>query len=156
MQQELSPSFVLLGALWFDRSNSLRRPQKKGDVFQRSCSSWAVFILLPVGAGDHNYCRNPDASERPWCYIAGPDGTIQRQFCTIETCKGKCTYNKTMLMLFNHPVVIFFSSMLYLEKTKSTLSKMFREIIFLIICCLKNMRSAKVFMEANRDDPIPD
>ncbi|KAF6729738.1 Phosphoinositide-3-kinase-interacting protein 1 [Oryzias melastigma] len=40
-----------------------------------------------TGAGDHNYCRNPDASERPWCYIAGPDGTIQRQFCTIETCK---------------------------------------------------------------------
>ncbi|RVE68258.1 hypothetical protein OJAV_G00089450 [Oryzias javanicus] len=40
-----------------------------------------------TGAGDHNYCRNPDASERPWCYIAGPDGTIQRQFCAIETCK---------------------------------------------------------------------
>uniref|UniRef100_A0A3P9H643 Thyroid adenoma-associated protein homolog n=1 Tax=Oryzias latipes TaxID=8090 RepID=A0A3P9H643_ORYLA len=40
-----------------------------------------------TGAGDHNYCRNPDASERPWCYVAGPDGTIQRQFCTIETCK---------------------------------------------------------------------
>uniref|UniRef100_A0A3Q0RXW7 Phosphoinositide-3-kinase interacting protein 1 n=1 Tax=Amphilophus citrinellus TaxID=61819 RepID=A0A3Q0RXW7_AMPCI len=39
------------------------------------------------GVGDHSYCRNPDASERPWCYIAGPDGTIQRQFCTIETCK---------------------------------------------------------------------
>ncbi|CAG5923165.1 unnamed protein product [Menidia menidia] len=40
-----------------------------------------------TGAGDHSYCRNPDASERPWCYIAGPDGTIQRQFCKIETCK---------------------------------------------------------------------
>ncbi|KAM4576650.1 phosphoinositide-3-kinase-interacting protein 1 [Odontesthes bonariensis] len=40
-----------------------------------------------TGAGDHNYCRNPDASEGPWCYIAGPDGTIQRQFCAIEACK---------------------------------------------------------------------
>ncbi|XP_069565649.1 phosphoinositide-3-kinase-interacting protein 1 [Brachyistius frenatus] len=40
-----------------------------------------------TGVGDHNYCRNPDAFERPWCYIAGPDGTIQRQFCPIETCK---------------------------------------------------------------------
>lgn len=39
------------------------------------------------GAGDHNYCRNPDSSERPWCYIAGPDGTVQRQFCAIDTCK---------------------------------------------------------------------
>ncbi|XP_042278417.1 phosphoinositide-3-kinase-interacting protein 1 [Thunnus maccoyii] len=40
-----------------------------------------------TGVGDHNYCRNPDSSERPWCYIAGPDGTIQRQFCSIDTCK---------------------------------------------------------------------
>ncbi|XP_023136958.1 phosphoinositide-3-kinase-interacting protein 1 [Amphiprion ocellaris] len=40
-----------------------------------------------TGVGDHNYCRNPDSSDRPWCYIAGPDGTIQRQFCTIEPCK---------------------------------------------------------------------
>ncbi|XP_029961178.1 phosphoinositide-3-kinase-interacting protein 1 [Salarias fasciatus] len=40
-----------------------------------------------TGAGDHSYCRNPDASERPWCYIVGPDEAIQRQFCTIETCR---------------------------------------------------------------------
>uniref|UniRef100_A0A1A8NYH5 Phosphoinositide-3-kinase interacting protein 1 n=1 Tax=Nothobranchius rachovii TaxID=451742 RepID=A0A1A8NYH5_9TELE len=39
-----------------------------------------------TGGGDHNYCRNPDASERPWCYITTPDGTIQRQFCAIDTC----------------------------------------------------------------------
>ncbi|XP_006784329.1 phosphoinositide-3-kinase-interacting protein 1 [Neolamprologus brichardi] len=39
------------------------------------------------GVGDHNYCRNPDASERPWCYIAGPDGAIQRESCALETCK---------------------------------------------------------------------
>uniref|UniRef100_H3DEK3 Phosphoinositide-3-kinase interacting protein 1 n=1 Tax=Tetraodon nigroviridis TaxID=99883 RepID=H3DEK3_TETNG len=39
-----------------------------------------------TGVGDHSYCRNPDSSERPWCYIAGPDGTVQRQFCTIDTC----------------------------------------------------------------------
>ncbi|XP_034397745.1 phosphoinositide-3-kinase-interacting protein 1 [Cyclopterus lumpus] len=42
-----------------------------------------------TGVGDHNYCRNPDSSERPWCYIAGPDGAIQRQFCAIGTCKGQ-------------------------------------------------------------------
>ncbi|XP_029296635.1 phosphoinositide-3-kinase-interacting protein 1 [Cottoperca gobio] len=40
-----------------------------------------------TGVGDHNYCRNPDSSERPWCYIAGPDGTVQKQFCAIDTCK---------------------------------------------------------------------
>ncbi|KAI3372852.1 hypothetical protein L3Q82_023303, partial [Scortum barcoo] len=46
--------------------------------------------LLPdsqTGVGDHNHCRNPDSSERPWCYIAAPDGTLQREFCAIATCK---------------------------------------------------------------------
>ncbi|XP_053181138.1 phosphoinositide-3-kinase-interacting protein 1 [Scomber japonicus] len=42
-----------------------------------------------TGVGDHNYCRNPDSSERPWCYIASPDGTVQRQFCSIDTCEDK-------------------------------------------------------------------
>ncbi|CAB1423334.1 unnamed protein product [Pleuronectes platessa] len=40
-----------------------------------------------AGVGDHNYCRNPDSSPRPWCYIVSPDETIQRQSCAIETCK---------------------------------------------------------------------
>ncbi|KAF7665536.1 hypothetical protein LDENG_00140230 [Lucifuga dentata] len=40
-----------------------------------------------TGVGDHNYCRNPDFSDRPWCYITGPDGMVQRQFCSTDTCK---------------------------------------------------------------------
>ncbi|XP_049572630.1 phosphoinositide-3-kinase-interacting protein 1 [Syngnathus scovelli] len=40
-----------------------------------------------TGVGDHNYCRNPDSSERPWCYISGPDGTVQKQFCSIDMCQ---------------------------------------------------------------------
>ncbi|XP_072289458.1 phosphoinositide-3-kinase-interacting protein 1 [Eucyclogobius newberryi] len=40
-----------------------------------------------TGVGDHNYCRNPDLAERPWCYIAGPDGITQRGFCKIEACQ---------------------------------------------------------------------
>ncbi|XP_061762554.1 phosphoinositide-3-kinase-interacting protein 1 [Nerophis ophidion] len=39
-----------------------------------------------TGVGDHNYCRNPDSSERPWCYITGPDATIQKQFCSLQAC----------------------------------------------------------------------
>ncbi|KAF3695800.1 Phosphoinositide-3-kinase-interacting protein 1 Kringle domain-containing protein HGFL Precursor [Channa argus] len=44
-----------------------------------------------TGVGDHNYCRNPDTSEGPWCYIAGPDGTVQRQFCAIDKCKEQAS-----------------------------------------------------------------
>ncbi|XP_040010600.1 phosphoinositide-3-kinase-interacting protein 1 isoform X2 [Xiphias gladius] len=50
---------------------------------------------LQTGVGDHNYCRNPDSSEGPWCYIAGPDGTIQRQFCAIDTCEEAESLNPT-------------------------------------------------------------
>ncbi|KAJ3604720.1 hypothetical protein NHX12_029459 [Muraenolepis orangiensis] len=39
-----------------------------------------------TGVGDHNYCRNPDSSEGPWCFIGGPDGTVQRQACSIQPC----------------------------------------------------------------------
>ncbi|KAK5871467.1 hypothetical protein PBY51_004349 [Eleginops maclovinus] len=44
-----------------------------------------------TGVGDHNYCRNPDSSERPWCYIAGPDGTVQKQLCALDTCKEQAS-----------------------------------------------------------------
>uniref|UniRef100_A0A3P8W2K1 Phosphoinositide-3-kinase interacting protein 1 n=1 Tax=Cynoglossus semilaevis TaxID=244447 RepID=A0A3P8W2K1_CYNSE len=46
------------------------------------------FISIPlVGVGDHNYCRNPDSSRRPWCYITGPADVVHRQFCDIQACK---------------------------------------------------------------------
>uniref|UniRef100_A0A8C7LGH1 Phosphoinositide-3-kinase interacting protein 1 n=1 Tax=Oncorhynchus kisutch TaxID=8019 RepID=A0A8C7LGH1_ONCKI len=47
------------------------------------------FSLCSVGVGDHNYCRNPDSSEKPWCYVTGLDAQAQRQSCAIDTCKDK-------------------------------------------------------------------
>ncbi|XP_076007033.1 phosphoinositide-3-kinase-interacting protein 1 [Genypterus blacodes] len=52
-----------------------------------------------TGVGDHNYCRNPDSAERPWCYITGPDGTVQRQFCSIDGCKEQSATLKATLNL---------------------------------------------------------
>ncbi|XP_012626756.2 hepatocyte growth factor-like protein isoform X2 [Microcebus murinus] len=33
---------------------------------------------------DDNYCRNPDGSERPWCYTMDPQ--IKREFCDLPRC----------------------------------------------------------------------
>ncbi|KAM8799891.1 hepatocyte growth factor-like protein [Eudromia elegans] len=33
---------------------------------------------------DDNYCRNPDGSERPWCYTTDP--AREREFCRIRPC----------------------------------------------------------------------
>ncbi|XP_053325850.1 hepatocyte growth factor-like protein isoform X2 [Spea bombifrons] len=34
---------------------------------------------------DDNYCRNPDSSERPWCYTTDPD--VEWEYCKITPCK---------------------------------------------------------------------
>ncbi|XP_040850417.1 hepatocyte growth factor-like protein isoform X6 [Ochotona curzoniae] len=33
---------------------------------------------------DDNYCRNPDGSERPWCYTTDPK--VEREFCDLPRC----------------------------------------------------------------------
>lgn len=33
---------------------------------------------------DDNYCRNPDGSERPWCYTTDPQ--LKREFCNLPSC----------------------------------------------------------------------
>lgn len=33
---------------------------------------------------DDNYCRNPDGSERPWCYTTDP--AREREYCRIRPC----------------------------------------------------------------------
>lgn len=79
------------------RSNGVKyRGEQQSSSSGLTCLNWTnctrdydvkIHPDSHTGVGDHNYCRNPDSSERPWCYIAGPDGTVQRQFCSIDTCK---------------------------------------------------------------------
>ncbi|XP_075040011.1 hepatocyte growth factor-like protein isoform X2 [Mixophyes fleayi] len=40
---------------------------------------------------DDNYCRNPDGSERPWCYTT--DSRVERQNCNISKCKKQRSQN---------------------------------------------------------------
>ncbi|XP_066511213.1 phosphoinositide-3-kinase-interacting protein 1-like [Hoplias malabaricus] len=40
-----------------------------------------------AGVGDHSFCRNPDGSDGPWCYISRPDGLPEREACTIDSCQ---------------------------------------------------------------------
>ncbi|KAM3867826.1 phosphoinositide-3-kinase-interacting protein 1 [Diretmus argenteus] len=100
--------FVLLSVVLVDSSASNEDCRRSNGVEYRgehqSSSSGLLCLLwtnttrdydvkshtdLDTGVGDHNYCRNPDSSDLPWCYISGPDGSVQRQFCSIEACKDQ-------------------------------------------------------------------
>ncbi|XP_010743494.3 tissue-type plasminogen activator [Larimichthys crocea] len=54
----------------------------------RRCLNWSWFSE-PQGAskglGNHNYCRNPDQSLKPWCRVQRGK-RIVREFCHIPTC----------------------------------------------------------------------
>ncbi|XP_006005097.1 urokinase-type plasminogen activator [Latimeria chalumnae] len=40
---------------------------------------------LQLGLGKHNYCRNPDRSKKPWCYVRRR-GYITYNYCDIPKC----------------------------------------------------------------------
>ncbi|KPP64948.1 phosphoinositide-3-kinase-interacting protein 1-like [Scleropages formosus] len=40
------------------------------------------------GVGDHSYCRNPDASQKPWCYVSDQAGGVHREECAVDMCTG--------------------------------------------------------------------
>ncbi|KFP86688.1 Hyaluronan-binding protein 2, partial [Acanthisitta chloris] len=37
------------------------------------------------GIGDHNFCRNPDGDEKPWCYIR-KNNEVDWEFCDVSPC----------------------------------------------------------------------
>lgn len=49
---------------------------------------YLFWFSLAVGVGDHNFCRNPDGSEKPWCYVSEFNGVGQKEACDVTRCQG--------------------------------------------------------------------
>lgn len=48
-----------------------------------------IALFIPaVGVDDHNFCRNPDGSEKPWCYVSELNGVGQKEACDVTICQG--------------------------------------------------------------------
>ncbi|XP_056004045.1 uncharacterized protein LOC125661029 [Ostrea edulis] len=70
----------------------------------KTCLSWTDEAM----SGDSNYCRNPDVSPKPWCYVEGETGPV-KEYCDIPLCvsanspcfpnpcknRGQCDVNET-------------------------------------------------------------
>ncbi|RXN31244.1 thyroid adenoma-associated -like protein [Labeo rohita] len=48
-----------------------------------------ICTQLQLDVGDHNFCRNPDGSEKPWCYVSGSSGAIRKEACDIRPCQDQ-------------------------------------------------------------------
>lgn len=58
-----------------------------------TCLSWRSLNLKfkdsQTGVGDHNFCRNPDGSNKPWCYVSGSSGETKKEACDIRICQDQ-------------------------------------------------------------------
>ncbi|XP_059509029.1 hyaluronan-binding protein 2-like isoform X2 [Stegostoma tigrinum] len=64
----------------------------------KTCLHWSSHLLLKeavgthmenpnkYGIGDHNYCRNPDGDDKPWCYFREKRDKLNWDHCAISPC----------------------------------------------------------------------
>ncbi|XP_077869491.1 plasminogen-like [Saccoglossus kowalevskii] len=45
-----------------------------------------------AGLGDHNFCRNPDDKQQPWCFSTNP--SIQWEYCDVDSYSDSCGYTE--------------------------------------------------------------
>ncbi|XP_053063573.1 hyaluronan-binding protein 2 isoform X2 [Acinonyx jubatus] len=69
-------------------------------VNQHSCLYWNSHLLLHEnynmfmedadthGIGEHNFCRNPDGDEKPWCFVKINNAKVKWEYCDIPACSA--------------------------------------------------------------------
>ncbi|KAG8517412.1 Hyaluronan-binding protein 2 [Galemys pyrenaicus] len=72
-------------------------------VNQHSCLHWNSHLLLQEnynmfmedaearGIGEHNFCRNPDGDQKPWCFIKVNKAKVKWEYCDVTACSTQDT-----------------------------------------------------------------
>uniref|UniRef100_A0A8C5PPL1 Uncharacterized protein n=1 Tax=Leptobrachium leishanense TaxID=445787 RepID=A0A8C5PPL1_9ANUR len=78
-----------------------------------TCLPWDSYLLTKesinafvsgiymYGIGEHNFCRNPDGAEKPWCYFQDDEGNLSWDFCDVAVCKDIVYSTGPLLRTFN-------------------------------------------------------
>ncbi|XP_020635563.3 factor VII-activating protease isoform X1 [Pogona vitticeps] len=81
----------------FEGNGHTYRGNVSGTVLQKTCLQWNSHHLLDnsynafmedanfYDLGDHNYCRNPDGDEKPWCFVK-VNNKLKWDFCDVSPC----------------------------------------------------------------------
>ncbi|XP_005508242.2 hyaluronan-binding protein 2 isoform X1 [Columba livia] len=81
----------------YEGASSNYRGRVNQAVNGKTCLHWNSQVLLgyPInafmedaqshGIGEHNFCRNPDEDEKPWCYIR-KNHKVEWDFCDVSPC----------------------------------------------------------------------
>ncbi|XP_062298225.1 hyaluronan-binding protein 2-like [Scomber scombrus] len=83
----------------YQEDGELYRGMVSVTVDGEDCLDWNSYFILQKGGdpfreyagfdgiGPHNYCRNPDGDDQPWCYI-NKNGTLRWSYCNVNKCSG--------------------------------------------------------------------
>ncbi|OPJ84194.1 hyaluronan-binding protein 2 isoform A [Patagioenas fasciata monilis] len=81
----------------YEGASSNYRGRVNQTVNGKTCLHWNSQVLLDYainafmedaqshGIGEHNFCRNPDEDEKPWCYIR-KNRKVKWDFCDVSPC----------------------------------------------------------------------
>ncbi|XP_073412744.1 hyaluronan-binding protein 2 [Dendrobates tinctorius] len=47
-----------------------------------------VLDIWQFGIGEHNFCRNPDGAEKPWCYYQDQEEKLKWNLCNVSACQA--------------------------------------------------------------------
>ncbi|XP_062988755.1 hyaluronan-binding protein 2 isoform X2 [Elgaria multicarinata webbii] len=105
----------------FEENGHTYRGNVSRTVLQKTCLHWNSHFLLEnsynafmedadyYDLSDHNFCRNPDGDEKPWCFV-NVNNKLKWDFCDVSPCSTTESSRNTAIFSTKIPVADSISS----------------------------------------------
>ncbi|XP_070802203.1 hyaluronan-binding protein 2 isoform X2 [Pituophis catenifer annectens] len=100
----------------FEENGHTYRGNVSQTILQKRCLHWNSHFLLDssynafmehadyYGLGDHNFCRNPDGDDKPWCFV-NVNNKLKWDFCDVPPCLSTAKFSRNITTSFKNPVI---------------------------------------------------